>query len=228
MSHVSLFTKRWPFLAILLIRSAKAIRAAPIEKILGYVTREVVKNARNESLEFGPIWIIAGAARRDPTHAGTPCWLLKTGLQTKLAQTRAKRIWKSRSSTLKKRITIRTDFHLCIPPKEMRLVPYQREFSSAEYKNLRRGVIPGSMDDKWFIFAEGPWVEFHRSWTGFCVFRIRLERSRDKWQVAEFWVNSDRNQYNPENEQSVLNEIDRVLDSLCREKTTRELTSKIY
>jgi hypothetical protein len=37
------------------------------------------------------------------------------------------------------------------------------------------GCIPRDMDDRWFIYLEGEWVHLHRSWTGFCIYQVRLE-----------------------------------------------------
>ena len=50
------------------------------------------------------------------------------------------------------------------------------------------------MDDKWFFYLEKDWLYIHRSWTGFCIFQVRLERFEDGYQIAEAWVNDDPEQ----------------------------------
>lgn len=50
-----------------------------------------------------------------------------------------------------------------------------RTYSADEMTRLRDGFVPGGMDDKWFIVFHDGELAFHRSWTGECVFRMRLE-----------------------------------------------------
>ena len=69
------------------------------------------------------------------------------------------------------------------------------EFTQEEYDRLAIGLIPLDMEDKSFIFLEDGWLYFHRSWTGICIYQLRLEKSGFNHQVAEAWVNRDLNQY---------------------------------
>jgi len=51
------------------------------------------------------------------------------------------------------------------------------------------------MDDKWAIFLEDDWLYFHRSWTGVCIYMLRLESIEDGYRIAEAWVNRESAQY---------------------------------
>ena len=44
-------------------------------------------------------------------------------------------------------------------------------------RKLQEGLIPESMEDKWFVYFEDPFLYFHRSWTGTPVYRVELELS---------------------------------------------------
>ena len=55
------------------------------------------------------------------------------------------------------------------------VLSYTDLFSLAEYEVLQRGLVPGSMDDKWFIYYEAPTLFLHRSWTGELIFRVTLQ-----------------------------------------------------
>ena len=68
-------------------------------------------------------------------------------------------------------------------------------YSSLEFEHIRRGVAPQEMEDKWEITFEDPWLYFHRSWTGICVYGLRFERSAAGATVGESWVNRDEAQY---------------------------------
>lgn len=81
-------------------------------------------------------------------------------------------------------------------------LPLEREkfdlillFSDADGERLRRGHIPSNMEDKWFIFFEDGWLYLHRSWTGHCIFALRLDGSPNGVRVVEAWANRDPQQY---------------------------------
>jgi hypothetical protein len=90
-----------------------------------------------------------------------------------------------------------------------------RTFSEEEYRHMQKGLIPKDMDDRWFIYFEDDWLFFHRSWTGYCVYQVRLEPCASGWCIAETWVNGDREQFRPQStkdsEKLLLGVIDHVL-----------------
>jgi hypothetical protein len=51
-----------------------------------------------------------------------------------------------------------------LPANRARL-KLDRSFDAVEWDALQQGVIPEEMEDKWFIYEEGGWLNFHRSWT---------------------------------------------------------------
>jgi hypothetical protein len=58
-----------------------------------------------------------------------------------------------------------------------------------------QGHIPQDMDDKWFIYFEDGWLYFHRSWTGACVYALRLDGSPSGVRVIDGWVSRNKRQY---------------------------------
>jgi hypothetical protein len=80
---------------------------------------------------------------------------------------------------------------------------------------LKRGFVAESMEDRWHIFFKDPWLHFVRSWTGFCVYKVRIEKRGEVYKAAEVWVNRDRRQYggdDPREEAELLSFlIDRLL-----------------
>lgn len=75
-------------------------------------------------------------------------------------------------------------------------ISYNRTFSPDEYRQLRRGFASRDMDDRWFIFLEDDWLYFHRSWTGYCIYQVRLEASDECYAGVEAWVNRNPEQFN--------------------------------
>ena len=79
-----------------------------------------------------------------------------------------------------------------------------RSFTPEQMKALRKGNIPQEMEDKWFWYMEGDTLFAHRSWTGFCIYRIdfspdnrhRVTVNRDPEQYRCTSVDSDREKLN--------------------------------
>ncbi len=77
-----------------------------------------------------------------------------------------------------------------MPPKHETFELY-RHFSDEEMNALRYGNIPKAMEDKWFWYMEGETLFAHRSWTGYCIYRIDFKK--DDHHVVT--VNRDPDQY---------------------------------
>jgi hypothetical protein len=82
------------------------------------------------------------------------------------------------------------------PPSERAALELPLMFSDEEGERIRQGYVPKNMDDKWFIFFENGWLYFHRSWTGHCIYGVRLDGSPNGVRVVEAWVNHNKEQYN--------------------------------
>jgi hypothetical protein len=71
-----------------------------------------------------------------------------------------------------------------------------RSFTNVEFEQIRLGLVPRQMEDKWFIFHEVDRLYLHRSWSGHEIYHLRFTLADDggAW-VAEPWVNRDPDQY---------------------------------
>ena len=56
---------------------------------------------------------------------------------------------------------------------------------------LRHGYVPQAMEEKWFWFMEGDTLFAHRSWTGYCIYRVEFRADGDHAVT----VNRDPGQY---------------------------------
>jgi hypothetical protein len=98
-----------------------------------------------------------------------------------------------------------------MPHKRAR-VPLRRTFTKAEFTKLAKGFVPQSMDDRWFIFFEKGWLYFHRSWTGRCIFQIRLQAHKSGYEIAEAQVNQDPQQYRNRGTEGAAQVISNIID----------------
>ena len=83
-----------------------------------------------------------------------------------------------------------------------------RSFSDAEMDALRRGGIPQAMEDKWFWYMEGSTLWAHRSWTGYCIYRIDFRED----QHHAVTVNRDPEQYRCTRIGEDIRSLNRLLD----------------
>jgi hypothetical protein len=74
-------------------------------------------------------------------------------------------------------------------------IPFERTFTPTEFSRLKRGFVAESMEDRWNILFHDPWLSFFRSWTGFCIYNVRIEKSDRQFKIAEVWVSRGRRQY---------------------------------
>ncbi len=92
-------------------------------------------------------------------------------------------------------------------------IPFDRTFTDGEFQRLQLGLVPESMDDRWFIFLEAGWLYFVRSWTGYCIFQVRLQLDGPH-QVLEAWANRDRRQYGSEGEAKDVELLTTLIDEI--------------
>ena len=85
----------------------------------------------------------------------------------------------------------RSDWKTEPMPEQHETFVLARSFSDEEMNALRCGHIPEAMEDKWFWYMEGPTLWAHRSWTGYCIYRIDFKE--DNAHVVT--VNRDPEQY---------------------------------
>ena len=85
----------------------------------------------------------------------------------------------------------RSDWKALDMPSQQDTFVLQRSFTSRQMAALRRGNIPQQMEDKWFWYMEGDTLFAHRSWTGFCIYRIDFMEDNDHVVT----VNRDPDQY---------------------------------
>ena len=60
---------------------------------------------------------------------------------------------------------------------------------------IHRGVIPETMEDKWFIYWTEDALYFNRSWTGFYIYVVHFAAEGDAWRMLQADVNRDPRQY---------------------------------
>ena len=105
-------------------------------------------------------------------------------------------------------------------PESVARVPFEASYSAEEYAAIGRGLVPQEMEDKWFIYENGGAVHFHRSWTGACIYRVRLEAAEDRYRVIEVLASRDRKQYTGDDERDEARLLRFLIDNLLLGRQT--------
>ena len=95
-------------------------------------------------------------------------------------------------------------------PKKRHRIGFQRKFTDAEFEKIKFGHIPHEMEDRWFVYFENGQLNFHRSWTGHCIFQVKLARVDDAWAVDEAWASQDESQYQANSEDEDIEMLKKV------------------
>jgi hypothetical protein len=64
-------------------------------------------------------------------------------------------------------------------------IPYKATFSSVEFEQLKFGLRPEVMEDKWLIHFETPHLYLLRSWTGQAVYRVTFRETGQQVEASE-------------------------------------------
>ncbi|MEH1818346.1 MAG: hypothetical protein V7L31_04480 [Nostoc sp.] len=110
-------------------------------------------------------------------------------------------------------IAKRNDWKTEPMPSTSTNITLEKVYSQEEFDRIAAGVIPEQMEDKWFIFYEAPWLYLHRSWTGFCIFKVHFEVIAESVKIAEVQVNRDPEEYSNTDDERDASMLRILLDS---------------
>ena len=74
-------------------------------------------------------------------------------------------------------------------------IPYRDSFFAEESAQIRKGLVPVSMDEKWFVLFERPYLLLYRSWTGTLIYRLEMTEGPDGVQVVNATVLDNPDMY---------------------------------
>jgi hypothetical protein len=80
-----------------------------------------------------------------------------------------------------------TNFKRLPPPQKREKLDIAAMFSDAEGGRMRQGFIPRDMDDRWYVYFQDGWLNFHRSWTGAHIYALKLDGSPFGVRVVDGW-----------------------------------------
>ncbi len=77
---------------------------------------------------------------------------------------------------------------------------------------MMAGYVPEGMADRWFILMEDGWLLFHRSWSGNCIFGLKVDHLPDGVSITAGWFSRKADEYNSVDIQSDVELARTLLD----------------
>lgn len=104
-------------------------------------------------------------------------------------------------------------------PAQSVVLPFVRAYEGLDACLLRRGLLPQSMEDRWFVYLEGDQLLFRRSWTGLLIYSVRVAAGPGGLHSRSVVINRDPAQYGETNDADDLSLLDQLIDRLLLGKT---------
>jgi tetratricopeptide (TPR) repeat protein len=73
--------------------------------------------------------------------------------------------------------------------------PLTIEIPDVFYQNFKKGLLPETVEDKWFIYFEDDKVYFHEAESGICVYEMHLKYDEIQSRYAEVFYEGDERKY---------------------------------
>ena len=90
-----------------------------------------------------------------------------------------------------------------LPEQFVRII-LEISLDNSQMEIIKKGKVASNMDDRWVIIYNEPYVYFHRSWTGNCIYMARIEKYKETFNLVEVLVNAVPNQYKYTNDEEEL------------------------
>ena len=105
-------------------------------------------------------------------------------------------------------------------PKQRKSLAFERLFNQDEFDQISLGLISHDMDDKWFIFMEDMQLNFHRSWTGHCIYQIRFKKRNAEYVIVEVLVNRNQEEYRSDDDNYDIALLSFLIDNFLLGRNT--------
>jgi hypothetical protein len=80
-------------------------------------------------------------------------------------------------------------------PKKREPLHFTALYTDARAEDVLMGHLPEDMDDRWFIYSDDGWIYFLRSWTGACIFAMKLDGSPAGVRVVDSWASRETSEH---------------------------------
>lgn len=118
----------------------------------------------------------------------------------------------------------KTDWKTIEMPEQRECFIFEKELTAAEIEQLKEGLLPQEMEDKWFMYYQDGKLFVHRSWTGFCIYIVDISEN-GKMSVA---VNRNPEQYQEKNIEKDKLMLNILINNLIKKNDENAALMKAY
>jgi hypothetical protein len=112
-------------------------------------------------------------------------------------------------------------------PISSKVIEIDAVFTPEEFQSIALGCIPNQMEDKWFMYYDEPWFYIHRSWTGYCIYKVRFEECATGVKIAEVIANRESGQYMETDDASDARLLKVLLGSRAKQDVKQQMLNDI-
>lgn len=131
-----------------------------------------------------------------------------------LAVIAALRDWLARAGWADRAPACAEDWKLCPLPRQRQVLTLDRQYDAATAARIAKGYIPAAMEQKWFAWFDGKVLHLHRSWTGFCIYRVSFVPDGTGLRAVQAVVNRKPAQYTEGDDSADAVQVIRLIDDL--------------
>ena len=82
-------------------------------------------------------------------------------------------------------------------------------------ENLKKGYIPQTMEEHWFMYCDDISINYYRSWTGIQIFKGHYKLIDGEYVIYAIDINKNKNEYNPETLENAINLFKDLIKASC-------------
>ena len=103
-------------------------------------------------------------------------------------------------------------------PAITKSLAFERCYTPQEMEQIKLGLVPREMEDKWFIYEENGVLNFCRSWTGHHIYQLHFTAADGGYSVSNTIVNRYPAEYNQDDDAYDIAFLNYLIDRLLLNK----------
>jgi len=102
------------------------------------------------------------------------------------------------------------------------------ELDKVEFDKISIGLIPNSMEDKWFAYFENGWIYICRSWTGNLIYKANIHSlPNGNYMIKDFWAEQDKERWKIESKDEIFTSFKNQIEYLSRRSISNPVRNAI-
>ena len=101
-------------------------------------------------------------------------------------------------------------------------------FNKDHINTIKKGFIPETIEDKWYIYSENEWIFFHRTDTGKRIYEVEIKTINNRYIIDEFFVERKHENYDNTDDRFDIHILHILIDWGLLKVDSRSLYLDLY